>query len=69
MQKENTRPGFLGKLMQDGTVLTILKRLEEIRNVNESEITELYSPYKNLNVVLYMILISMLKKKRKWMIF
>ena len=48
MQKENTRPGFLGKLMQDGTVLTILKRLEEIRNVNESEITELYSPYKKL---------------------
>ncbi len=48
MQKEHTRPGFLGKLMQDGTVLTILKRLEEIRNVNESEITDLYSPYKKL---------------------
>lgn len=48
MQKENVRPGFLGKLMQDGTVLTILKRLEEIRNVNKSEITELYSPYKKL---------------------
>ena len=48
MQKENTRPGFLATLMEDGTVLTILKRLEEIRNVNESEITELYSPYKKL---------------------
>ncbi|OED29678.1 DUF6508 domain-containing protein [Methanosphaera sp. WGK6] len=48
MQKENTRPGFLGTLMEDGTILTILKRLEEIRNVNESEITELYSPYKKL---------------------
>ncbi|WP_308574386.1 DUF6508 domain-containing protein [uncultured Methanosphaera sp.] len=48
MQKENTRPGFLATLMEDGTILTILKRLEEIRNVNESEITELYSPYKKL---------------------
>lgn len=48
MQKENTRPGFLGKLMQDGTVLTILRRLKEIRDVNESEITDLYSPYKKL---------------------
>lgn len=48
MQKENTRPGFLGKLMEDGTVLTILRRLKEIRDVNESEITELYSPYKKL---------------------
>lgn len=48
MQKENTRPGFLGKLMEDGTVLTILRRLKEIRDINKSEITELYSPYKKL---------------------
>lgn len=48
MQKENIRPGFMGTLMSDGTILTILKRLEEIRNVNESEITDLYSPYKKL---------------------
>ena len=48
MQKENTRPGFLGKLMEDGTVLTILRRLKEIRDINESEITDLYSPYAKL---------------------
>ncbi|MCD7781897.1 MAG: DUF6508 domain-containing protein [Methanosphaera sp.] len=48
MQKENARPGFLGTLMEDGTILTILQRLKEIRDVNESEITELYSPYKKL---------------------
>ena len=48
MQKENARPGFLGKLMEDGTVLTILRRLKEIRDINKSEITELYSPYKKL---------------------
>ncbi|MCI5867821.1 MAG: DUF6508 domain-containing protein [Methanosphaera sp.] len=48
MQKEHARPGFMATLMDDGTILTILKRLEEIRNVNKSEITELYSPYKKL---------------------
>lgn len=48
MQKENTRPGFLGKLMEDGTILTILRRLKEIRDINESEITDLYSPYAKL---------------------
>lgn len=48
MQKENTRPGFLGKLMEDGTVLTILRRLKEIRDINESEVTDLYSPYAKL---------------------
>ncbi len=48
MQKENARPGFLGTLMNDGTILTILKRLKRIRDVNKSEITELYSPYKKL---------------------
>ena len=47
-QKENVRPGFLGTLMKDGTILTILQRLKEIRDVNESEITDLYSPYKKL---------------------
>lgn len=48
MQKETARPGFLGKLMEDGTILTILQRLKEIRDVNESEITDLYSPYRKL---------------------
>lgn len=48
MQKENVRPGFLGKLMDDGTILTILRRLKEIRDINESEITDLYSPYAKL---------------------
>ena len=48
MQKENVRPGFLGKLMEDGTILTILRRLKDIRDINESEITDLYSPYAKL---------------------
>ncbi len=47
-EKEKNRPGILAKLMDDGTILTILKRLKEIRTVNESEFTELYSPYKKL---------------------
>ncbi|MCC7553626.1 MAG: hypothetical protein KO202_03910 [Methanobacteriaceae archaeon] len=47
-EKENLRPGFLSKLMEDGTILTILKRIKEIRTINDSELSNLYSPYKKL---------------------
>ncbi|MDO5851579.1 MAG: DUF6508 domain-containing protein [Methanobacteriaceae archaeon] len=48
LEKEKLREGILGKLMDDGTVLMILKRLKELREVNDSELKDLYSPYRKL---------------------